>query len=204
MIDTVVDFLLNPQYTNIIQALSSIVLMMITAIYVYLTYVISSSHYMSYIRPVALGLLNETNGNKWSISIINCSSNLAIDVVVTTTAITSSKYSRHSKKYFNTIEIIKGEGPFEIKPGEIEDYSFNGFIEFEFPIEVMWKTLQNKDKKTSWKIININKPDEEKIVPVVLSDYMKYKVAWYGIKIKSPWVKINKIYYKYYKNERHL
>jgi hypothetical protein len=184
-------FLQNFQiYSSAVQALASVILIIVTAVYVYLTYEILHSPYKAFL--VVTSVTSAKSGNKgWIVKIKNfgpgLAKNLKIKNVVQT--IIGFDTMKEGQVYLKN-EFSLASGSFFLRPNEEGEYCFEKcFLSFDTPFYLTWQTITEKGQKSAWlKRDNTS----ENYVPLNFTERIKWKFRWYKIVLLSPYHKLKR------------
>jgi hypothetical protein len=175
-------------FSPLITAIATVVLCIITGIYIYSTRWLYHSPHRAFLRPTKIN----TKDHGWVFVLRNFGPGLALNVQVRTVAVTKSEPIRSvngaSPLWIIQQDFVSGTGPFEIQKGQEAEYYFPQYsIGFEYPVFVCWKSITGKTQRTFW----IVPPDLQlKIFSLTLRERIRYWLRWRQVNFLSPYHRI--------------
>ncbi|OGR82509.1 MAG: hypothetical protein A2901_00380 [Elusimicrobia bacterium RIFCSPLOWO2_01_FULL_54_10] len=161
------------EYAVSIQVYSTVIVAIATVIYAALTYRLLHAPFRGFARPTEVFL----EQGQWAIRVENFGSNVVLDVVLETVMVINLEPDqKRDGIVWITKDIVKAEGPFEIKGGNNATYVFKYLTDFKSPFFLKWKTLSGNYQKTVWKI-TVDHP-EDKIQHLGIIEGIIFRVKW--------------------------
>lgn len=175
-----------------VQAGASIVLLIITIIYVVLTHKLLHAPHKAFLRPILIK--PETEG--WTLRVRNFGPGIAINLQIRTVLLKNLQldpFPKQSLMAWSDNRLLPAHGPFQLMPNEEADYHFDDWISFEDPFYITWKSIIGKKFKTSW-LIHAGKVlgQEDKYVPLKFFPSLSWKIKWFMIQLSSPYYRFKK------------
>lgn len=144
-----------------LQAIGSLILLIVTSVYVSYTYRIIHSPHKTILKPIKIDV--ESNG--LTISIQNIGPNIAYNVMLETVVYKINEKAR---------EIIVERSDFEVKPNEEAEYLFSQYTtELKYPFIISWETVTGQKSISEW--FYSNKYGKEKFEYKCILSKNKYK-----------------------------
>ncbi len=165
------------EYAPAIQAISSVVLIIVTIGYIVFTKKLAHSAHDCFIRPVSLKTSTD-DMHGWKLFIHNYGPGTALNVAVEVIAIESTNPDENCPGwYWLNEKIVKGTGPYEIEPQKTQEFLIPPIINFENnPFYLTWNTLTSKTNKSAWMIIPVRA--DANIEPVSGYKRLIFKTKW--------------------------
>jgi len=175
-----------------IQAISTVVLAVITIVYVFLTHKLVHVKFKALLKPTSFGL-EQKHGKLFTMQLKNFGPGVATHIQIK--ALVSLKWDSSLEKYWSTIKNINPEGPFALEASEQAEYSFDEMIHLHYPILLKWKSINAKKQKSCW---YIGKGDQ--FIPLNLLSRirfsLKWKFSWFFKGKNSPFYDTRKLWRK--------
>lgn len=136
--------------TELIQVISSVVLTVVTAVYVVITHRILQVPNQSFMRPIDI---DQERAN-WTIKVHNFGPGMALNINVKTILSNSNCPQELTREELQQTEhLVVAVGNWELESSQDGYYCFNSY-EFTrflaYPIIIQWETITGKKKKTVW------------------------------------------------------
>lgn len=169
-------------YSASIQALSSVILIVVTAFYVVLTYKLLHTPHKAFL--IILSIKSDNKG--WILKIKNLGPGLAKNLQIKTVVQKILDFDPIKKGTVwleNTLS--PASGPFQLMPNEEGEYCFGpNWISFDDPFYITWQSINGKKQKTAWLDSDVRRGS---FIPLNFEAAIKWKIKWYKINLFSPW-----------------
>ncbi len=174
-----------------LQAIASFFLVIITAVYVCLTYKLLHAPYKAFLKPISVRIKQNFGP---TIKIRNLGPNLATNIrvkIVVLSDFTLDPLGGESLQGWAEYKLAKTHGLTEISPYKEDEYSFKDIAAFDkYPLFIQWETIIGKTQQTAWRI---NLGSDKEVVPINFYDQVKFKVKWlYRNNVPSYYQRIRK------------
>lgn len=189
MINLFINFIADN--STFIQALSSLILVIVTIYYAIITNKILHSSYRTYLKPISFTFKN----NKWIIKVKNFGPGNAFGIKFKTIVMKNmmlDPYEVLSKVWYET-EMKSVSGAIEILANCEGEFSLEGGIlkiTLQDPFFIEWTTITGKRQKSGW-LYNTGYQVSE-FRPMTKYEQVKFQLNRIRLKIKSPYVKLCK------------
>ena len=169
----------------LIQAICSFFLFLITIKYVVATSKMVHLPYKTYVKPIQVGLENNSLTNWW-FEVKNYGPGLAINVRVYTIMNSNYKYLKDLTFLMESKKIL-GKGSTELQPGQEEKFRFEGLISFKDPVIITWESITGKRFRSYWKVTIRN---GERIKAYGFSRKLSFWITRLWLYCRSPFLKV--------------
>ena len=135
-----------------IQAIASIILVIITILYVIITYKLVHAPHTAFLQPEGINLQNIDFEN-WLITIKNFGPGVAVSVRVyirILKKLTFAPTKNNPQRVFMVVGWVEAKGASTISNGSTESYKFKGLIRDLAPIRTEWKLITGKRRRGIW------------------------------------------------------
>jgi hypothetical protein len=176
-------------YSVVVQAVSSIVLVIVTTAYASFSYKLLHAPHKAFLVPVSIKVV----GSGWILMVRNLGPGLAKNLKITAVGVTIDSIDPVKKgKVWTVKRFVKLEGPLHLMPNEEKEYKSNEYlISFDHPFYITWKSITGKSQKTPW-LVKTRGTDS--MVPLGLLASAKNKMIWYKNVLISPFNSLIKWY----------
>jgi hypothetical protein len=179
--DYVLDYINNnaslvQALSSLVQALSSFLLLIVTIVYVALTYRLIHAGHRSHVQVISFTIRE----NKWALRLKNYGPALAKNLRVKTVVQKSvGLYSSPSGQLMEWIDdsFLAGDGPFVLEPDQEADYYFElHTITFDDPFYITWRSVTGEAQKTKW-LMKVNFGSRHEIIPLSFLRSVKWSMG---------------------------
>lgn len=169
------------QYKELIQALATVVLVVLTAVYIRFTSVLAHVPFYTLVMPCKIRVDKDRLG--WQIALYNTGPGMALNVKLITIAATSQIQDLKKEGYYWLVEDwCTADGPYAINPNEQKEFLIKYLLDFDKPFFIQWETQTGKKKKSVWKILI---DSDDKVVGLSRMDEFKFRIKWIWGSIKT-------------------
>lgn len=169
------------RYMEVIQALTSVVLVILTAIYIRYTSILAHGPFNTLVMPKKIRADSDSFG--WQITLYNTGPGMALKVKLTTIAATNKMQDLKKEGYYWLVEDwCTADGPYAINPNEQKEFLIKYLLDFDKPFFIQWETQTGKKKKNVWKILI---DSDDKVVGLSRMDEFKFRIKWIWGSIKT-------------------
>jgi len=185
---SLVIFVKNLQtYSSAVQAFASIILFVVTAAYVCLTFKILHSPYKAFVVVISV----ESKKKGWALKVKNLGPGIANNLQIRNVTVTFLGFDPIKKgNVWLKRKISLADGPFFLMPNEEGEYSFKtDFISSDGPFYLTWRTITEKKQKSAWMK---REGSSDNFIPLNFAASIKEKVNWYKIILLLTWYRLKK------------
>ncbi len=177
-----------------IQALSGILLLLVTYLYVRLTSKLVHTVHESFLRPT---FVRAKDINTWNFTIRNFGPGLALDVQLIGVCLTElspiSRGDSFPMIWWEKYNRVFAYGPSEIPPGNESEFSFTYPMDFgRYPVCLCWKSVTGRGKKCYWAVSIEDDRIEKRFAPLTYWDLLKFWVKWGKTNILTPFYELRR------------
>lgn len=175
--------------TAIIQVILAALLVLIAFMNARISAKLVHAPHQAHPKPVSVNIGESLT--EWIIKLRNFGPGAAFGIRVKT-LVTSRKMDLDAldpMKVWVDTDLLPGKGPFELLPGETANYQFTGFIKFDNPFLVSWRTVTGKRYQSGW-FAHGDRHDE--FIPLGRNDKLRFWVGWVSMNLKNPFTRLVK------------
>jgi len=164
-----------------IQAVASIVLVIVTIAYVFFSYKLLHASHRAFLVPISIHIGDES----WILKVKNVGPGLAKNLKIKAVGVTIVAFDPIKKgRVWVENKFGSAKGPLYLMPNEEAEYRFDKYLlSFDDPFYITWKSITGKSQKTSW-LVNIGVTHN--IIPLSFLSSVKWRIKWYRVRLFSP------------------